>query len=348
MRTTASRPVWLPPGCCRRAAAITLTAPRQARRQVDDASAAGAAAGEWITHGRDYAETHHSPLTQIDPGQRRAAAAGLVGRGRLARQDRNDADRLQRRALRHVDLERRLRGRRAHRRAQVALGSGAGAGRLRRRRLALLLRPGQPRRRALQGQGLRRPARRPPGGARRRHRPRGVGGADHAGRQRLQHHRRAAHRQGQGRHRQRRRRVRRARLPHRLRRRHGQAGVALVRRARRSGQGARRPLHGDGAQDLEGRVVEVRRRRHAVGRHRLRPGRESALRRHRQRLAVGPRPSQPRRRRQPVPLVDRRAQRRHRPLRVALPDHAGRRLGLQRRAADDPGRPRPSAAVRAR
>ena len=46
------------------------------------------------------------------------------------------------------------------------------------------------------------------------------------------------------------------------------------------------------AQDLEGRVVEVRRRRHAVGRHRLRPRGQPRLRRHRQRIAVGPRPSQ--------------------------------------------------------
>ena len=63
------------------------------------------------------------------------------------------------------------------------------------------------------------------------------------------------------------------------------------------------------------------------------------LRRHRQRIAVERAPSQPRRRRQPLPGVDRRAQRRHRQVRLALPDDAGRQLGLQRRAADDPRRP---------
>ena len=111
---------------------------------------------EWLTHGRDYAETHHSPLTQVDAVERGPSEARLVGGGRLAGQDRNDADRGERRALRHVDVERRVRRGRAHRRAQVALGSGARAGRLRRRRLALLLRPGQSRRGGLQGPRLRR------------------------------------------------------------------------------------------------------------------------------------------------------------------------------------------------
>ena len=92
-------------------------------------------------------------------------------------------------------------------------------------------------------------------------------------------------------------------------------------------------------QDLERPVVEVRRRRHAVGRHCLRPGTEPGLRRHRQRLAVERQSPQPRRRRQSVPVVDRRAQRRHRQVRLALPDDARRQLGLQRGAADDPRRP---------
>jgi quinohemoprotein ethanol dehydrogenase len=46
------------------AAALTLSA--QAPRQVDDAMLLNPAAGDWVTYGRDYAETHHSPLTQID------------------------------------------------------------------------------------------------------------------------------------------------------------------------------------------------------------------------------------------------------------------------------------------
>ena len=54
----------------------------------------------------------------------------------------------------------------------------------------------------------------------------------------------------------------------------------------------------------------------------------------------------PKRRRQPLSLLDRRAHARHRRLRLALPDHAGRPLGLQRRAADDargPDHRRPAA-----
>ncbi|HYB94906.1 MAG TPA: PQQ-dependent dehydrogenase, methanol/ethanol family [Vicinamibacterales bacterium] len=38
---------------------------RQARK-VDDATLLKPADGEWVTYGRDYAETHHSPLKQID------------------------------------------------------------------------------------------------------------------------------------------------------------------------------------------------------------------------------------------------------------------------------------------
>ena len=78
------------------------------------------------------------------------------------------------------------------------------------------------------------------------------------------------------------------------------------------------------AADVEGqRVVEVRRRRHGVGLDRLRPRAESALRRHRQRLAVEPRRAQPRRRRQPVSLLDPRDQSRQRRAGLALPDDAG-------------------------
>ncbi len=49
------------------AATFTLSA-RQApvTRQVDDAVLLKPAPGDWVNPGRDYAETHHSPLTQID------------------------------------------------------------------------------------------------------------------------------------------------------------------------------------------------------------------------------------------------------------------------------------------
>jgi PQQ-dependent dehydrogenase (methanol/ethanol family) len=36
--------------------------------QVDDATLLEPAAGDWVTYGRDYAETHHSPLNQINAG----------------------------------------------------------------------------------------------------------------------------------------------------------------------------------------------------------------------------------------------------------------------------------------
>src|SRR5688572_9255585 len=35
-------------------------------RKVDDATLLKPADGEWVGYGRDYAETHHSPLKQID------------------------------------------------------------------------------------------------------------------------------------------------------------------------------------------------------------------------------------------------------------------------------------------
>ena len=46
--------------------------------------------------------------------------------------------------------------------------------------------------------------------------------------------------------------------------------------------------HGDGREDLDRRVVEVRRRRHGLERHDLRPRVQPRLPRHRQRLAVEP------------------------------------------------------------
>src|SRR4051812_6058698 len=50
--------------------ALTLVscATGQNRSSVDEAAlrAAAGASGEWLTVGRDYAETHYSPLQQID------------------------------------------------------------------------------------------------------------------------------------------------------------------------------------------------------------------------------------------------------------------------------------------
>jgi quinohemoprotein ethanol dehydrogenase len=44
---------------------VWVAAGQQARR-VDDAAIRRAAPEEWLSHGRDYAETHYSPLKQID------------------------------------------------------------------------------------------------------------------------------------------------------------------------------------------------------------------------------------------------------------------------------------------
>ena len=49
--------------------ALTLSAVQAqapAARKVDDATLLKPSDGEWVGYGRDYAETHHSPLTQID------------------------------------------------------------------------------------------------------------------------------------------------------------------------------------------------------------------------------------------------------------------------------------------
>ena len=205
---------------------------------------------------------------------------------------------------------------------------------------ALLLRTGQPRRGHLQGPGLRRPARRPAGRARRRERPRRLVGADHAGRRRLQHHRRAADREGQA--------SSSATAaastacaatsppttPTPASRRGAGSWCPAIRpRASRTARW-RWPLktwkgewwkYGGGGTPWDGIAYDPEANLVYVGTGNGSPW----ARDHR---SAG-------RRRQPLPVVDRRAQRRHRPLRLALPDHARRRLGLQRRAADDPGRP---------
>src|SRR5829696_3660422 len=45
---------------------LALTLSAQAPRQVNDATLLKPPDGEWVTYGRDYQETHHSPLKQID------------------------------------------------------------------------------------------------------------------------------------------------------------------------------------------------------------------------------------------------------------------------------------------
>ena len=88
--------------------------------------------------------------------------------------------------------------------------------------------------------------------------------------------------------------------------------------------------------NLDRRMVEERRRwRHCLGLLRLRSGSEAAVCRHRQRLGVGSQAAQPGRRRQPLSFFDRRVACRDGQGRLALPDDAGRSVGLHRRPADD-------------
>ena len=96
-------------------------------------------------------------------------------------------------------------------------------------------------------------------------------------------------------------------------------------------------------------VLEDRRRRHAVGLDRLRPGARSGLRRHRQRLARGTATCA---RRQAATICSSRRslalEPGHRRVRLALPGDARRQVGLHVDAADDARRPRRSAGSRAR
>ena len=188
--------------------------------------------GEWVGYGRDYAETHHSPLTQIDQTQRQPPGRRLVDRSGIGRQARNDAAGLQRRAVWHVDVEPGLRDRSPHQQDQVAMGSRLSCAAA---STAMGPRPccGPVNRGVALYDGkvyvgtARWPARR----AQCRHRRAGVVGADDAAEQRLHDHRRAARHQGQGRDRPGRRGVRRARVPRRLRCANRQAGVEVLRRS---------------------------------------------------------------------------------------------------------------------
>ena len=277
--------------------------------------------------------------------QRREARPGVAVRDRDRSRPRGDAARRRRRDVHDRVVERHLRDRRAHRQAAVEVRP-RGASQVRQPRL---LRRRQSRRRVLQGQGLRRRARRPAGRDRCDERQGRVADDDRRSEAAVHDHRRAAHRERQGHHRQRRRGVRRARLRVGLRRRDRQARVALLHRARRSVEAAGEQGARQGAADVEGRrLVEVRRRRHGVGFDRLRPRAEPALRRHRQRVDVEPRHAQPRRRRQSLSRVDPRDQSRQRRAGVALPDDARRYVGLHGGAADDARRSATSAAASAR
>ena len=293
----------------------------------------------WLTHGGTYLEQRHSPLTEISKDTLEPPRAGVVLRIRHLSRPGSDAARRRRRAVHDERLEQGVRAERRDRRADLELRpEGA-----RRRGCESLLRRELARACAVRGQADHRDARRPA------HRARpndGRGGLEHRHRRSnedVHDHGRAARREGQGRHRQRRRRVRRARLRQRLRRRHRRARVALLRRARRSRGGSRRRGLGQGARrdrgaDVVRPLVRDGRRRHAVGRDRLRRRARSALRRHRQRQPLESPDSLRRQGRQLVPRERARARPRHRRVRLALPGSAGRVVGLHVDAADDPRR----------
>ena len=60
--------------------AIAPSARAQTPAIVDDAALTRPPAGDWLSYGRDYAETHHSPLTQIDQSNIARLAPALIRR----------------------------------------------------------------------------------------------------------------------------------------------------------------------------------------------------------------------------------------------------------------------------
>ena len=229
---------------------------------------------------RATARSSRSTPATVEP-----ARAGLVLRPRIRRRrPGSDAAGLERHRLRHHQLERRVRGRRAHRQGALALGSGSESDR---RAPEDLLRRRESRHRALRRQDHRAGHRRPAAGARRRDRQAGVGSARRLSAGPPHDHDGAAHRQGQGDHRRQRRRSSDARVLRRLRCGDRTARVAVLHGARRSVQAVRERGDEEGGRDLGRRVVEARRRRRGLGRHGVRPGGGTGLRRHRQRRAVG-------------------------------------------------------------
>ena len=159
---------WLLAGAVVCGAAVSTLQGQQAQapRRVDDAMLLKPADGEWVTYGRDYAETHHSPLAQID--QSNVGRLGLAWSVEVGSKGKIETTPIVWNGVLYgtstwsVVYAMDLRTGKVKWRwdpALVRAASGEGAARL--------LRTGQSRRRDLQGQGLCRPARRPPGRARR-------------------------------------------------------------------------------------------------------------------------------------------------------------------------------------
>ena len=108
----------------------------QAHR-IDDAALknAGKSGDEWLTYGLDQGETRYSPLNQINTSNVSRLGLGMVLRSRRRRrQSGRHAAGVERHHLRHYELERGFRRRRAHGQRELALGSAGeperGAGKI--------------------------------------------------------------------------------------------------------------------------------------------------------------------------------------------------------------------------
>ena len=148
------------------AAVASLQGQQATTRKVDDATLLKPADGDWVGYGRDYAETHHSPLKQID--QSNVSRLGLAWSVEVGSDGKLETTPLVFNGVLYgtstwsqvyaIDL----RTNKVKWQWDPALVRGGieGDG------TAPVLRAGESRRRALRRQGLRRPARRPAGGAR--------------------------------------------------------------------------------------------------------------------------------------------------------------------------------------
>ena len=119
---------------------------------VDGASikANTATSNDWPTIGLDYAETRFSKLNQINADNVKTTRAGVELSARILPRRRGDAGRGRRHHVSDRVMERGARHRRPHRQAAMDLRSQGRP----REGLSGLLRRGQSRRRALEGQGL--------------------------------------------------------------------------------------------------------------------------------------------------------------------------------------------------
>jgi quinohemoprotein ethanol dehydrogenase len=105
-------------------APVSLRAGQQPAR-VDDSALRKAGAGdEWLTYGLNQSETRFSPLTDITTANvARLGLAWSYDAGLRWRRPGSDAAGVEQHHLRHHQLERGVRGGRAHRQGKVALGS---------------------------------------------------------------------------------------------------------------------------------------------------------------------------------------------------------------------------------